>query len=82
MLTPCAVSAFASVIGEMTFIRRDGGKWVTDYRFDFTDLLIAEEAGQVLPEVAGASFAFPKRALLLGDTQQIGSFTSSRRPAA
>ncbi len=63
MLTPCAVATFASLLGKMNFTRRDGGKWATEYLFDFIDLLIVDEAGQVLPEVAGASFALAKRAL-------------------
>ncbi|MBW6087363.1 hypothetical protein HTS61_11735 [Escherichia coli] len=37
----------------------------------FADLLIVDEAGQVLPEVAAASFALAKKALVIGDTEQI-----------
>lgn len=80
MLTPCAVATFASLPGKMTYTRRDGGKWVTEYLFDFIDLLIVDEAGQVLPEVAGASFALAKRALVIGDTQQIEPISSVPRP--
>jgi superfamily I DNA and/or RNA helicase len=36
-----------------------------------TDLLIVDEAGQALPDVAAASFALAKRALVVGDTDQI-----------
>ncbi|WP_171721185.1 hypothetical protein, partial [Shigella sonnei] len=32
---------------------------------------IVDEAGQVLPEVAAASFALAKKALVIGDTEQI-----------
>jgi hypothetical protein len=80
MLTPCAVATFASLPGKMTYTRRDGGKWATEYLFDFIDLLIVDEAGQVLPEVAGASFALAKRALVIGDTQQIEPISSVPRP--
>ena len=80
MLTPCAVATFASLPGKMTFTRRDRGKWATEYLFDFIDLLIVDEAGQVLPEVAGASFALAKRALVIGDTQQIEPISSVPRP--
>lgn len=80
MLTPCAVATFASLPGKMTYSRRDGGKWATEYLFDFIDLLIVDEAGQVLPEVAGASFALAKRALAIGDTQQIEPISSVPRP--
>ncbi|TCM78371.1 AAA domain-containing protein [Rhodovulum steppense] len=80
MLTPCAVATFASLPGKMTYTRRDGGKWATEYLLDFIDLLIVDEAGQVLPEVAGASFALAKRALVIGDTQQIEPISSVPRP--
>ncbi|NJM54228.1 MAG: hypothetical protein HC846_13100 [Blastocatellia bacterium] len=38
---------------------------------EFIDLLIVDEAGQVSPEVAGASFALAKKALIVGDVLQI-----------
>ncbi len=80
MLTPCAVATFASLPGKMTYTRRDGGKWAAEYLYDFIDLLIVDEAGQVLPEVAGASFALAKRAIVIGDTQQIEPISSVPRP--
>ncbi len=39
--------------------------------YDFIDLLIIDEAGQVAPDIAGASFALAKKALVVGDTLQI-----------
>lgn len=39
--------------------------------FEYIDLLIIDEAGQVAPEVAGASFALAKKALVVGDVKQI-----------
>jgi superfamily I DNA and/or RNA helicase len=36
-------------------------KFEKSYLYDFADLLIVDEAGQVLPEVAAASFALAKR---------------------
>ncbi|CDZ68323.1 Superfamily I DNA helicase [Neorhizobium galegae bv. orientalis] len=80
MLTPCAVATFASLPGKMTYTRRDGGKWAIEYLFNFIDLLIVDEAGQVLPEVSGASFSLAKRALVIGDTQQIEPISSVPRP--
>lgn len=71
MLTPCAVSTFFMLPKEMLGSRYDRGEYVPDYLYDFVDLLIVDEAGQVLPEVAGASFALAKRALVIGDTLQI-----------
>lgn len=76
MLTPCVVSTFASLPGKMSFGLKSGGEWGTGYLFDFIDLLIVDEAGQVLPEVAAPSFALAKRALVIGDTQQIEPISS------
>jgi superfamily I DNA and/or RNA helicase len=39
--------------------------------FSEIDLLIVDEAGQALPEVSAASFSLAKRALVVGDTDQI-----------
>ncbi|WP_319773961.1 AAA domain-containing protein [Breoghania sp.] len=71
MLTPCAVATFASLPRKLSVIRKQNGKFASDSLYNFIDLLIVDEAGQVLPEVAGASFALAKRALVIGDTQQI-----------
>lgn len=38
---------------------------------DFIDLLIIDESGQVVPDVASVSFALSKRAVILGDVLQI-----------
>lgn len=43
------------------------GSYRTEYLFNHIDLLIVDEAGQVLPEVAGPSFALAKRALVIAD---------------
>ncbi len=80
MLTPCAVATFASLPGKLTYSRKTGGKWAKEYLYDFIDLLIVDEAGQVLPEVAGASFSLAKRALVIGDTQQIEPISSVPKP--
>lgn len=76
MLTPCAVSTFASLPGKMSFGLKSGGDWKTGHLFGFIDLLIVDEAGQVLPEVAAPSFALAKHALVIGDTQQIEPISS------
>jgi hypothetical protein len=39
--------------------------------FDFVDLLILDEAGQVAPDIGGATFALAKKALVVGDTHQL-----------
>ena len=80
MLTPCAVATFASLPGKLAYSRKAGGKWAKEYLYNFIDLLIVDEAGQVLPEVAGASFSLAKRALIIGDTQQIEPISSVPKP--
>lgn len=76
MLTPCAVATFASLPGYLQFVRKNGAAWETDYLYDFIDLLIVDEAGQVLPETAAASFSLAGRALVIGDTQQLEPISS------
>ena len=76
MLTPCMVSTFATLPGKMTFSRFVDERFYDDYLLNFIDLLIVDEAGQVLPEVAGASFALAKKALVIGDTRQIEPISS------
>jgi hypothetical protein len=80
MLTPCAVATFASLPGKLSYSRRFGGKWAAEYLYNFIDLLIVDEAGQVLPEVTGASFALATRALVIGDTKQIEPISSVPKP--
>ncbi|SEL00130.1 AAA domain-containing protein [Pacificibacter marinus] len=79
MLTPCAVSTFATLPTKLAYSRRSGGKWANEYLYNFIDLLIIDEAGQVLPEVAGAAFSLAKRALVIGDTRQIEPISSLPR---
>ncbi|AFC86323.1 AAA domain-containing protein [Frateuria aurantia] len=70
-LAPCVVATLFRLPGELGCKRHNGHGFVDDYALDFADLLIVDEAGQVLPEVAGASFALARQALVIGDTQQI-----------
>ena len=71
MLTPCMVSTFATLPTKMTATRFEDGSFHGEYLFNFIDLLIVDEAGQVVPEVAGAAFSLAKKALVIGDTRQI-----------
>ncbi len=71
MLTPCAVSTFFMLPNEFKGRKYRDNNFADDYLYRFIDLLIVDEAGQVLPEVAGASFSLAKRALVIGDTFQI-----------
>lgn len=63
MLTPCVVSTLYMV---PRFFR-----WGVEYHYDFIDLLILDEAGQVAPDKAAAVFSLARRALVVGDVHQI-----------
>jgi hypothetical protein len=65
------VATFYRLPRELSCERHDGNGLVDDYALNFIDLLIVDEAGQVLPEVAAPSFALARQALVIGDTQQI-----------
>ncbi len=71
-ITPCAVMTSYMLPNYFSFSRKihDNLNKV-DYLYDFIDLLIVDEAGQVSSEVAGAGFSFGKKALVIGDTKQI-----------
>lgn len=71
-ITPCVVMTSYMLPGYLSCSRKikDNLK-KNDYLYDFIDLLIVDEAGQVSPEVAGAGFSLAKKALIIGDTLQI-----------
>lgn len=76
-LTPCVVMTCYMLPGNMQISEHKGQrKFEKSYLYDFADLLIVDEAGQVLPEVAAASFALAKKALVIGDTEQISPIWS------
>lgn len=72
MLTPCFVSTFYMAPKFFSYTKgKDGDDWITAPLFDFIDLLIVDEAGQVSPEVGIATFALAKQAIIVGDVKQI-----------
>lgn len=77
MITPCFVSTFYMspkfFSYSMHLGKRDDGSsiWDNGPLYDFIDLLIVEEAGQVPPEIGTASFSLAKKAIVIGDTKQI-----------
>lgn len=71
MLTPCIVSTFHALPAHMTCSAFNDGKFDPEYLFDFIDLLVVDEGGQVSPDVAGASFSLAKKSLVIGDIHQI-----------
>lgn len=79
-LTPCAV--MTSYMLPKFFVckkKEKGENTRSSYSYDFIDLLIIDEAGQVSPQVAGASFALAKKALVIGDTKQIPPIEKLKR---
>lgn len=78
-LTPCVVMTCYMLPRHMAISEFNGGAKTFDdsYSYNFADLLIVDEAGQVLPEVAAASFALAKKALVIGDTEQIAPIWNS-----
>jgi AAA domain len=70
-LTPCFVSTFYMVPSTFMAYEKLDDTWKDIPLFNEIDLLIVDEAGQVCPEVAAASFALAKCALIVGDTDQI-----------
>jgi hypothetical protein len=76
-LTPCFVSTFymaPKFFSYFKFFKKgEDGKNIFDTTplFDFIDLLIVDESGQVSPEVGIATFALAKQAVVVGDVKQI-----------
>lgn len=65
-LTPCFVSTFYMLPATFTAYRGEDVPL-----FEEIDLLIVDEAGQALAEVSAASFSLSRKALIVGDTDQI-----------
>ncbi|WP_294911401.1 AAA domain-containing protein [Tatumella sp. UBA2305] len=78
-LTPCVVMTCYMLPNHMktSEFAGQGLPFDKSYFYNLADLLIVDEAGQVLPEVAAASFALAKKALIIGDTEQIAPIWSS-----
>lgn len=68
MLTPCFVTTLHS---GPSFFRYKTISQEFETLADFIDLLIIDEAGQVMPAIAGAMLSVAKRAVLVGDALQI-----------
>lgn len=70
-LTPCFVSTFYMAPGVLMAGEYQDQVWMDIPLLGGADLLIIDEAGQASPEVAAACFALAKKALVVGDTDQI-----------
>ncbi|CAL2081171.1 DEAD/DEAH box helicase [Tenacibaculum sp. 190524A05c] len=77
MLTPCFVATFYTAPSHFLYSQFQGenenGKPIFEYfpLYNFLDLLIIDEAGQVTPEVSIPVFAIAKKAFVIGDLKQI-----------
>ena len=86
MLTPCFVSTFYMAprfFSYSNFVgKNDIGEamWGDGTLYNFVDLLVVDEAGQVTPEIGVATFALGKRALVTGDIMQIQPIWSITKP--
>lgn len=69
MITPCMIMTFFRL--PSVFATQRSAEEASSYLFNYIDLLIVDEAGQVSPEVALPSFALAKKALVVGDEEQI-----------
>ncbi|MBB6446738.1 AAA domain-containing protein [Bacillus benzoevorans] len=67
MLTPCFVMTFFQ-LSKLLLVYGNGKE---KYLYNYIDLLIVDEAGQVTPEIAACSFALAKKAVVVGDVDQI-----------
>jgi hypothetical protein len=65
-LTPCFVSTLFMAPRFWGDCKKADGT-----PFEYIDLMIVDEAGQVSPDIGGASFALARKALVVGDTLQI-----------
>lgn len=77
MLTPCFVGTFYTAPSHFLYSQYQGeneyGKPIFEYfpLYNFLDLLIIDEAGQVTPEVSIPVFSIAKKAFVVGDLKQI-----------
>lgn len=77
MLTPCFVATFYMAPTHFVYSQFQGqnedGNPIFEYLplYNFLDLLIIDEAGQVTPEVSIPLFSLAKKAIVVGDLKQI-----------
>lgn len=69
MITPCMVMTFYMLPKQFQVYGDNIGKKY--YLYNYIDLLIVDEAGQVSPEIAACSFSLAKKSVVVGDTHQI-----------
>ncbi len=75
MITPCLVMTFYMLPRQFLAF----GEQKKFYLYNYIDLLIVDEAGQVSPEIAAGAFSLAKRAIVVGDVHQIEPVWSVNR---
>ncbi|MGA8942946.1 MAG: AAA domain-containing protein [Thermoactinomyces sp.] len=75
MLTPCFVATFYMIARHLKIDKKWGKSSIKEgeqnYLYEFIDLLIVDEAGQVSPPLAAPVFSLAKKAFIVGDIMQI-----------
>lgn len=69
MITPCMVMTFYMLPKQFYAYENNDKKHY--YMYNYIDLLIVDEAGQISPEIAAPSFSLAKKAIVVGDEEQI-----------
>lgn len=78
MLTPCLVSTL-HMVPQLVKIDEEFSEQVTyrEHSFGVFDLLVVDEAGQALPQLASIAFAFAKTAAVVGDLKQLAPISET-----
>ena len=75
MITPCLVMTFYMLPRQFLAY----GDQKNFFLYNYIDLLIVDEAGQVSPEIAAGAFSLAKKAVVVGDVYQIDPVWSVNR---
>ncbi|WP_353893547.1 AAA domain-containing protein [Proteinivorax hydrogeniformans] len=79
MLSPCFVMTFYQLPKNFRYYCSEGSE-KHGYLYNYIDLLIVDEAGQVTLEVAACSFSLAKNSLVVGDVHQIEPVWNVKTP--
>lgn len=75
MITPCLVMTFYMLPRQFLAY----GEQKNFFLYNYIDLLIVDEAGQVSPEIAAGAFSLAKKSVVVGDVYQIEPVWSVNR---
>ncbi len=77
LITPCLVMTFYMLPRQFEIYSYEENK---DFLYNFIDILIVDEAGQVSTEIGACSFALAKKSVVVGDEKQIKPVWGIDRP--